>query len=293
MAAIALAADDPQTLIRRAVEAQQAADYQTAAENYRAALRIRPDDVATHVNLGVVLVKLAQFDEAIREYRAAEKLLPGDPRIALNLALAYEKSGRVSQAAEQFEAMHSASPQDKKIAILLADCDLQLGQDTRVIELLRPLEAEDSADPAVAYMLGMAFLHQHNLQNGQMYLDKILRRGDTAEARFLLGARMFESGDYPAAANELAAAIELNPHLPELQSYYGQALLNTGILTQLSQHFKKSYKPDRLPRQSRVGSDPCRAQEISRGATAAAASVANPSGFEHGQAGAGGLPGWF
>ena len=39
---------------------------------------------------------------------------------------------------------------------------------------------------------------------------------------------MFEAGDYPAAAKELARAIELNPRLPHLQSYYGQTLLNTG-----------------------------------------------------------------
>ena len=51
---------------------------------------------------------------------------------------------------------------------------------------------------------------------------------DSAEAHFLLGRQLFESGNYPAAVKELARAIELNPKLPQLQSYYGLALLNTG-----------------------------------------------------------------
>jgi tetratricopeptide (TPR) repeat protein len=54
------------------------------------------------------------------------------------------------------------------------------------------------------------------------------RSEDSAEAHFLLGRQLFDSGNYPAAVEELARAIELNPKLPQLQSYYGLALLNTG-----------------------------------------------------------------
>ena len=39
---------------------------------------------------------------------------------------------------------------------------------------------------------------------------------------------MFAAGDFPGAVTELRLAIEVNPNVPELQSYYGQALLNTG-----------------------------------------------------------------
>ena len=55
-----------------------------------------------------------------------------------------------------------------------------------------------------------------------------LQAEDSAEAHFLLGKRLLESGNYPAAVRELARAIELNPKLPQLQSSYGLALLNTG-----------------------------------------------------------------
>jgi tetratricopeptide (TPR) repeat protein len=215
-------------LIRRGVSLQQSGDLAGAAEAYRSVLKLQPDDVATHVNLGVVLVGLGHFDDAIAEYDTALKLLPSDPRIELNLALAYAKSGRIREAAQRFEALHKASPQDDKLTMLLADCDLQLGENDRVIELLQPLNAEGSQDLGVAYMLGLALLRKQRIQEGQVLLDRILRNGDTAESRFLLGTRMFESGDYPAAVKQLASAIELNPKLPGLQSLYGQALLITG-----------------------------------------------------------------
>jgi len=219
---------DPMAIVQHAYQLQQQGDYAAAADAYRTFLKLRPDEAGAHSNLGAVLVNLGRYDEAITEYQTAEKLLPGDPRIGLNLALAYEKSGRLREAAGKFESLHAAAPQEKQVTLLLADCDLQLGENDRVIALLQPREQDDPADMAIAYMLGTALIRTQRIADGQVLLDRILRNGDSPEARFLLGTRFYESGDYPAAVKELAGAVELNPKLPQLQSYYGLALLNTG-----------------------------------------------------------------
>jgi len=221
-------ADDPMPIAQRAFELQQAGDYAAAADAYRAFLKLRPEEAGAHSNFGAVLVKLGRYDEAIGEYRTAERLLPGDPRIGLNLALAYQKSGRLLEAEKKLETLHTAAPQERQITLLLADCNLQLGENDRVIELLEPVERGDPSDLATAYMLGTALIRKQRIAEGQVLLDRILRNGDSAEARFLLGTRLFESGDYPAAVKQLASAIELNHALPQLQSFYGLALLNTG-----------------------------------------------------------------
>ena len=39
---------------------------------------------------------------------------------------------------------------------------------------------------------------------------------------------MFTAHDYPGAVREFAKAVSLNPKVPSLQSFYGQALLATG-----------------------------------------------------------------
>jgi tetratricopeptide (TPR) repeat protein len=221
-------ADDAMSIAQRAWQLQQAGDYAAAVDAYRAFLKLRPDEAAARSNLGAALVKLGRYDEAIEEYKKAEQLLPGDARIGTNLALAYEKSGRIREASEKLTTLHVQAPQERQITLLLADCDLQLGEYDRVIELLQPLARDGPSDLVTDYMLGTALIRTRRIAEGQVLLDRILRNGDSAEARFLLGTQFFESGDYPAAVKELAGAIELNPRLPQLQSFYGLALLNTG-----------------------------------------------------------------
>ncbi len=221
-------ADDAMSMAQRAWQLQQAGDYAAAVDAYRAFLKLRPDEAAARSNLGAALVKLGRYEEAIEEYKKAEQLLPGDARIGTNLALAYEKSGRIREASEKLTWLHAQAPQERQITLLLADCDLQLGEYDRVIELLQPLARDGPSDLVTDYMLGTALIRTRRIAEGQVLLDRILRNGDSAEARFLLGTQFFESGDYPAAVKELAGAIELNPRLPQLQSFYGLALLNTG-----------------------------------------------------------------
>jgi tetratricopeptide (TPR) repeat protein len=221
-------ADDPVSIARRAWQLEQAGDYAAAADAYRAFLRLRPDEAVVHSNLGTVLVKLGRYDEAIVEYQKAEKLATGDPSTGMNLALVYRKSGRVREAYDRFAKLHSKNPEEKQTTMLLAECGLQLGDYRRVIELLQPLERKDPADLATAYMLATALIREQRINEGRGLLDRIVRTGDSAEARFLLGTLSFESGDYPSAVKELARAIEINPGLPQLQTFYGLALLNTG-----------------------------------------------------------------
>ena len=220
--------EDPTAVVQQAYAMQQSGDYKGAAEAYRRFLKVRPDEVGAHSNLGVVLTKLGRYDEAIEEYQAAEKLLPGDPRIAVNLALAFEKSGRLPEAEQKLEALHVSAPQESQVTTLLADTYLQAGENQKVVQLLQPLEEKAHDDLAVAYLLGTALIRQKRISEGQVLLDRILKNGDTAEARFLLGMQMYEAGDYPASVKQFAAAQEVNAKLPELQAYYGEALLTTG-----------------------------------------------------------------
>jgi tetratricopeptide (TPR) repeat protein len=221
------------------VEAQQSRNFAAAAEDYRAFLRVQPDDVRALSNLGVVLVNLGRYEDAIAEYQAAAKLLPDDNRIGLNLALAFSKSGRLNEASELLEKIHTKNPSEQQVTLLLADCNLQRGQDKQVIDLLNPLADANNNDLAVAYMLGTALLRSGRIDEGQVYLDRILSHGDTAESRFLLGLRMYESRDYPAAVNQFALAIDSNPTVPDLQAYYGRALLDTGDPDAASAAFQK------------------------------------------------------
>ena len=228
--ALAGQARPPACALEHAIQLHQAGDYPGAIRAYEACLAAEPDRVEARSNLGAVLAKLGRYQDAIDQYQAALKLAPPAvaPRLRFNLALAYYKSFQIPQAAAEFEALQRAQPSDLNLALLLADCRLRTGEFQKAIDLLTPLENSQPDQPALDYVLGMALLRTGRVAEGQARVDRILRRGDSAEGRFLLGAALFTAGNYPAAVTELAKAAALNPSLPSLQSYYGQALLFTG-----------------------------------------------------------------
>ena len=196
--------------------------------------------MAAHSNLGVLLSQLGRFDEAIAEYRKALDLEPGNASITLNLGLAYYKSGRIPEAAKEFsKAQQIGTRQSANYAPAWRIVDLRMGQNEKVIALLRPVEQQHPNDLAIAYLLGTALIRDNRIEEGQQRVDRILRNGDSAEARFLLGSQMFAAGDFPSAVKQFARAIELNPSLPALQSFYGQALLNTGDPDAAASAFQK------------------------------------------------------
>lgn len=232
-------APSPDALLQHAVELQQRGDLEAAVTAYRDFLAVKPDEAPARSNLGVVLASLGRFDEAIAEYTKALALQPANPGIRLNLGLAYYKSGRIAAAAKEFSKARDSGQDSLQVELLLADCYLILGQNKDVIALLTPVEQQNPSDLAIAYLLGSALIRNHQLEEGQRRVDRILRNGDSAEARFLLGSQMFESGDFPGAVKQLGRAIEVNPNLPELESYYGRALLNTGDPDSAAEAFRK------------------------------------------------------
>jgi tetratricopeptide (TPR) repeat protein len=228
-------------VLERAIQLHQAGDFPAAIREYRACIAVEPNRAEARSNLGAILAKLGRYQEAIEQYQAALKVAAGEiaPRLRFNLALAYYKSFQIREAASELEALHGAQPTDLNIALLLADCRLRTGEFKRAIDLLLPLEASQPDQPALDYVLGMALIREGRVAEGQLRVDRILGRGDSAEAHFLLGAALFAKGDYPSATKEFSKADGLNANVPSLHSYYGQALLFSGDADGAVAEFRK------------------------------------------------------
>lgn len=179
-------------------------------------------------NLGAVLVRMGRFEDAISEYRAALAARPANHAIRTNLALAYYKALRLPEAVAELEQVRRADPANTETLLLLADCHLRLGENRRVIELLSPIEHQAQWNRAVAYVLGTALLRDNQIRRGQLLVNRILRDGDSAEARLMMATALTMSADFAGALKEVQRAVELNPNLPNVHSYYGLALMQTG-----------------------------------------------------------------
>jgi Flp pilus assembly protein TadD len=229
---------EPEKILQQAIALHQAGDIDGAISRYREYLARRPQSVEARSNLGAALARAGRFDEAIEEYNHALEKNAGNPQVLLNLALAYYKTARFAQAAPRLETALSIAP-NQQAAWLLADCQIHLGEYKKAIERLAPYEKESAGDPAFNYLYGTALIRGQQAARGATVIDRILRQGDSAEARLLLGTTKMFANDYAGAMPDLKNAVELNPNLPEAHAYYGQALLRTGDQAGATLEFRK------------------------------------------------------
>ena len=105
--------------------------------------------------------------------------------------------------------------------------------------LLQPREAMFEDDLAFAYVLGTALVRTGDERQGQQYIDRIFKTGDSAEGHLLMGIAHLNRFDYPEAKSELERALQLNPSLPTANSAYGRALLGLGDQAEAERAFRK------------------------------------------------------
>jgi len=237
-------AQSPQELVNDAIAKQRAGDLEGAVKEYREFLKKHPEVTPIRSNLGAALAGLGQFQEAITEYRIALKQSPSAPGLRLNLALAYYKTGRIGDATDELVRVHKESPDNSQATLLLADCYMRMGQNTDVIRVLRPEKQKHPDDMAIVYLLGTALIRDHQVSEGQTLVDQILRNGESAEARLMLGTSKMEAADFAGARDELAKAVALNPNLPGVHVLYAQALQVTSGPEEATKEFKSELAID-------------------------------------------------
>jgi tetratricopeptide (TPR) repeat protein len=187
----------------------------------------------------IALHQAGNVEKAIGLYRSYLKYRPGNPRIGRNLALAFYKSGRIAEAAAELAALNRAQRGDLQVILLLADCWLSQGENRKVIDLVAPIEKERPGDLAIAYLLGTELLRDKQIEAGQLLIDRILRNGDSAEARLMLGTAKMSAMDFTGAIADFEKAIELNPTLPDIYAFLGLAHKESGDLQAARAYFQK------------------------------------------------------
>ena len=233
----------PQDLLKEAIEYQQAGNYDAAIRDYHLILDKYPDIPAIRSNLGAALAAQGQYAAAVIEYKHALKLKP-DPQVGLNLALAYYKMGQLPAAIESLKRVRNQAPGNVQVVTLLSDCYLRTGKNKEVIELLSALQRADTENAAYNYLLGTALVRDGQTASGQLIIDKILKNGDSAEARLLMGTTKYMVNDYSGAMADFKKAVEMNPSLPEVHSWYGLTLLQTGDQAGAKREFQVELQGD-------------------------------------------------
>jgi tetratricopeptide (TPR) repeat protein len=230
---------DPRATVEAAVAHHRAGRLAEAITEYQRFLEIQPRNVEIRSNLGAALAQEGRYEEAIAQYRQALAIDAARTPVRLNLAMALYKAFAITEAARELEEVVAAQGDNQSARLLLADCHLRMGQFKKVVETLTPLEAGATQDRAVAYLLGMALILDEQPVRGQVFIDQILRDGESAEARLLMGVTRLMALEPAAARDDFARAVALNPRLPSAHGSLGQALMQLGDSDRAQGEFEK------------------------------------------------------
>ncbi|HUO27879.1 MAG TPA: tetratricopeptide repeat protein [Bryobacteraceae bacterium] len=228
----------PQQLLKEAVTLHQQGQLDEAIRDYELFLDIYPDAPEVRSNLGAALVAAGKYGRAIEEYKLA-LLKKSDWKLELNLALAYYKTDDFADAIPQLEKVRADQKDNQQARTLLADCYVHTAQNQKAIDLLWPLFVANTDDLGVDYILGTALARDGQAGLARQVINPLMQGPDSAEIHLLLGTAKFTARDYPGALAELRKAAEMNPDLPDVNSYYGQALFANGYTEESRASFEK------------------------------------------------------
>jgi tetratricopeptide (TPR) repeat protein len=246
VAPVGAAQEDVERAFAEAVRLHQAGDMEGAVRGYLAILAGHPDRADVRSNLGAAYSGLGRYEDAIDQYKKALAANQRNAAIRFNLALAYYKAAWFTEAATELsrfiKEVPQALPQRENAILVLADCQIRLGDYKSVIELLTPLEGTGPGNRSVAYLLGSALVSDGQVKKGQELIDRVFRNEDSAEARLLIGSILLLADDGQAAIKELERAIQLNPKLPSLRTWYGRTLMRMGDSERAKEAFRAELK---------------------------------------------------
>lgn len=228
----------PQDLLKEALSLHQQGKLEEAIKDYDLFLDLYPDAAEVRSNLGAALVATGKYSRAIEEYKLA-LLKKNEPKLHLNLALAYYKTDDFTDASLELQKALQEDKDDRQATILLADCSVRQGNNKRAIELLTPVYTQNAGDLAVAYLLGTALARDGQAEPAQRIINPLMSGPDSAEKHMLMGTAKFAAHDFPGALADLRKAAEMNPDLPSVNSYYGQALFSNGQTVESRAVFEK------------------------------------------------------
>ena len=217
----------PQELLKEAVTFHQQGKLEDAIRDYDLFLDLYPDAAEVRSNLGAALVASGRYARAIDEYLLA-LLKNSTPKLHLNLALAYYKTEDFRDAIAELEIVHGVDKDNAQATLLLADSYVRMGENKKAIDLLTPLYDAGQQDQGLVYVFGTALARDGQADRAQTVINPLLSGPDTAEKHMLMGTTKFGARDYTNALTELKQAEEMNPELPEVNSYYAQALFASG-----------------------------------------------------------------
>jgi tetratricopeptide (TPR) repeat protein len=219
------AAESAKEVFDEAARALAAGDLVSAERGFQAVLRQEPLNIAALSNLGVIYSRTSRADQAIDVYKRALQVSPDDKAILVNLGLVYLRQEDHAKALPLFSRVVEIDPQHMQARQLQAVCRAYLGQLEPAIHELETLRAANPHDDGILFLLGFAYLKNHDLEKAKPIFEAMFQAAGPARAQFLIGRANYEAAMFPQAEESFLETIRLDPQFPGVHLELGKVYI--------------------------------------------------------------------
>ena len=172
------------------------------------ALRINPDLVQAEANLAVLYTKTKRLDEAIRVYQNLVQKNPESLQVRLGIASAYQQAERFPEAIEAYLKSLKRSPNLAAAMANLASCYEAVEDDAQAVRYYKAALAVEPNLPMANGNLGAIYQEQGELDKALPLLETAVRQNPQfTAARYRLGLVLTKKRKFQRAAAEYQRVI--------------------------------------------------------------------------------------
>src|SRR5437868_11078979 len=202
--AVALKANDYDSVFDLSLIRLAKKDYSKAATSLETALRLRSTEAMPHLLLGRAYLNSNRTLKAIEQFKTAARLNPNLPLVHYHLGYAYESLGRCGEAIEQYR---KELARDNNNAEVLGQLGCALGESGAWHDASEYLKRALEIQPARAewlYALAKTYLRLEELENSLQLLKRYIEQRPTdPSGHYLLSQALEKSGHREEAKLEM------------------------------------------------------------------------------------------
>jgi Tfp pilus assembly protein PilF len=222
-------------------------NYDLAARECQAALRVAPGIPEAYSLLGTTYQKMGKIEQATREYKRILDSNGESAEVCFNLGIFYLDSGKIDEAINEFQKAIEENPNSAEAHSNLGLAYLRKG---KIEPAQKECEEALKIDPNLAeamVTLGGAYVLENKLKEAETLLcQSLILAPDVAEAHHSLGVVFLKCARFNSAISEFTKALEIDPYYTAAQLNLGRTYKRMGLLDRAIAKYKKALglKPD-------------------------------------------------
>jgi arylsulfatase A-like enzyme/Flp pilus assembly protein TadD len=185
---------------------------------------------------------ISEGDVAGGEEKLLELLEANDSLVDgwVSLGKLYRRQGRMAESLSAFSEANSRRPQDPFLASRLANALISAGRAPEAEQHLRVAQERHPNNPLIVFAMGRVMEHTGRPAEAEnLFRQSLTLDPNSAPAHVRLASLALRRGDAATVDAELAAALQLDPRVPEANLVRGQLLEGQNRFEEAGQAYRR------------------------------------------------------